>query len=104
MNARGILRSSPTKKRNLSAPLLNGKQSRPNARLIDHNHANNCENVPHGFAEKSKYNVSEVHTTMRVAKKLEQLRKLNMQPATGSVELSPRTKGIVTEKVIKCFE
>lgn len=97
MNSRGILRSSPTKKRNLSAHLINTKQSNQNVRLIDHNHV--CESVFSGFEEKPKYNVCEVNTTKRVARKLEHLKKLHMQPTTGPVELSPRTKVIVTEKV-----
>lgn len=102
MNARGILRkTSPTKKRNLTTHLGNVKQSQRNTHLIDHNHDIDSENANKDFDDKYKYSKSAINSTKRVVQKLEHLKKLTIKPSTSTAELSPRTKVIVTEKVIK---
>lgn len=104
MNARGILRQpSPTKKRNLTTQLINVKQPHHNVHLIDHNHVNDSENLLNRIDEKSKYCVTEMNSTKRVVRKLEHLKNLAIKPPTTTAELTPRTKNIVTEKVIFYF-
>lgn len=103
MNCKGILRkTSPIKKRNLTTQLVNTRQSTDNVRVIDHNHANDSidydENSFIFGVDSTKYQYSTIHSTQRTIKKIEDLKNLTGENATLA-NLSPYSKGIVTEKV-----
>lgn len=101
MNCKGILRkTSPIRKRNISTHLVNVKQTTDNVRLIDHNHANDIGDSFDGFDSgiNTKYQFSTINTTQKTKNKLQQLKNLTVKDATLA-NLSPRSKGVVAEKV-----
>lgn len=106
MNCKGILRktASPIRKRNLSTHLVNARQTIDNVQLIDHNHVSDSgDRFDDGFHSRisTKYQISTINTTQKTKNKLQQLKNLTLKDATLA-ELSPRSKGVVAEKV-KCF-
>lgn len=98
MNCKGILRKTPSAvvtKRNISTHLVNGRQRIDNVQLIDHNHLSNSGD---SFETDNKYQSSRINTTQKKKDRLEQLRNLTVKDQTLA-ELSPRSKGVVAEKV-----
>lgn len=101
MNCKGILRktTSPIRKRNLSTHLVNTRPNRTidNVQLIDHNHVSDSDDS-FDIGISNKYQFSTINTTQKTKNKLQQLRNLSVKDATLA-ELSPRSKGVVAEKV-----
>lgn len=99
MDCKGILRrtTSPIKKRNLSTHLVNASKTIGSVQLIDHNHVNDSDDS-FDIGINNKYQFSTINTTQKTKNKLQQLRHLTVKDATLA-ELSPRSKGVVAEKV-----
>lgn len=99
MDCKGILRktTSPIKKRNISTHLVNARQTIDSIQLIDHNHANDTDDS-FDIGINTKYQFSTINTTQKTKNKLQKLRNFSVKDATLA-ELSPRSKGVVAEKV-----
>lgn len=108
MNVKGILRKSPTKKRNVSTRFGESKSSKT-IQIINHNRCNDendvtavrattvCEEAPKRL--KEKYSTPQLNSLRAVRDRLEKLKLNESKPITNPDQLTPRSKAFVQEEV-----
>lgn len=113
MNARGILRKSPTKKRNVTTRLADAKQKNKTVQIVTHNR---CKDENDVVADsmvtarnemitmtKQRYSAPEKYSVKILENNLEKLKINGSKAITDINQLTPRTKNIVTEPVRYLF-